>query len=166
MSFVVFGKKGGARPCRAGSTCSQAHTGRSRRIGKSAQRRNPEPPIRAPRGAEGRIWTADSLIFSQVLYQAELPRRDRDSFLFYHTSPVCASAPWSGVGLISALIFFVRSQARSASEVSFRAFWTPLRFASARAPSARGASWLTTSIFVRALISPGSGVLQSPADQA
>jgi len=28
--------------------------------------------------------------------------------------------------------------------VPFRAFWTPLRFA----------SWLTTSIFVRALISP------------
>ena len=37
-------------------------------------------------------------------------------------------------GLIGALIFFVRSQARSASGVPFRAFWTPLRFASARAP--------------------------------
>ena len=49
-----------------------------------------------------------------------------------------------GAGLISALIFFVRNQARSASGVPFRAFWTPLRFA----------SWLTTSIFVRALISP------------
>jgi len=48
-------------------------------------------------------------------------------------------------------MLFVRSQARSASGVPFWAFWTPLRFALARAHSARGASWLTMSVFVRAL---------------
>ncbi len=52
-----------------------------------AQRRNPVPPIRAPQGAEGRIWTADSLIFSQVLYQAELPRPARRTVDILSHSP-------------------------------------------------------------------------------
>ena len=46
-------------------------------------------------------------------------------------------------GLISALILSICSQARSASGVPFWASSTPLRCA----------SWLTTSIFIRALIS-------------
>jgi len=52
----------------------------------------------------------------------------------------------SDAGLISALILPVCSQARSASGVPFWASSTPLRCA----------SWLTTSIFIRALISPDS----------
>jgi hypothetical protein len=61
------------------------------------------------------------------------------------------NCPPSAPGLINTLMLFVRSQARSASGVPFWAFWTPLRFAPARAHSARGASWLTMSVFVRAL---------------
>ena len=39
-----------------------------------AQKRG-NPPVGRVLSAEAGIWTQDSLIFSQVLYQAELPRR-------------------------------------------------------------------------------------------